>query len=220
MKEIAQARELANYILSLPNFDTAPQERYIYHHMGALIADAILQTGVNYKTIVKPRIRRILREFPDATTSSVFYTILSYHGADKVLNWRHAEKPRRAQALTGFLVQNGIETEGQLKTWLLSPSHCALLLDMRGIGPKTVDYLKILVGCEEVAVDRHVRAFVVQSGVKASDYREIKILVCFAADLLGVSRHSLDQAIWSYMTNAVNENAVQVPLLSRQEMYS
>ena len=80
---------------------------------------------------------------------------------------------------------------------------------VRGVGPKTVDYLKTLVGLPAIAVDRHLRTFVSWAGLDLSDYDEISAVLSRAADLLEVHRGSLDHAIWSYVSNSTTRKGYE-----------
>ena len=64
------------------------------------------------------------------------------------------------------------------------------------MGPKTIDYMAILAGANGVAIDRHIEGFIYTAGIARKDYVDARRIVCITADLLGVSRASLDQAIW------------------------
>ena len=202
MDFLSLGQQLADYMLALDGFRVAPEPTGTYEHMGAVVTDAILQAGLNYRTVVTPRVNRVLREYPDARTTSRFLTVLDQNGASIVLNWRHPEKPRRLYALTIFLAASGVETEGDLQAWLLIPENCDALLEIKGIGLKTVDYLKNLVNVPTVAVDRHIRRFIERAGIQCNQYDEIRSIVVCAADLLEVPCSNLDHAIWSYSTNS------------------
>jgi hypothetical protein len=198
MDILADARRVADFIVALDGFTISPRKVQPYDHMGATITDSILQAGVNYRTVVEPRVRRVLQTYPEARTSRAFLSIIERHGACGVLNWRHPEKPRRVYELTSFFVAMNVETEESLRCWMLGADRCEELLKLKGVGPKTVDYLKRFVGISAVAVDRHVRRFIHSAGVRRAAYDEIQMVVAFAADLLKVPRCSLDHAIWLY----------------------
>lgn len=53
-------------------------------------------------------------------------------------------------------------------------------------------------GVESVAVDRHVYEFVSDAGII---YKEAKQIVEYAADMMQISRRTLDYSIWLYMSN-------------------
>jgi hypothetical protein len=194
------AARLCQFICALPGFDVQPRKGTCYAHMGATICDTILQAGMNYRTVVAPRVRRVLCRWPDAATTSRFVAMIEWHGLNDVLLWRNAEKPTRIGQLAVFLQSRGVETEVDSRDWLASDENSASLQAVRGVGPKTVDYFKSLAGLPAVAVDRHVRTFVAWAGIRTTAYNEIRDLVSVAADTLHVGRHDLDHAIWSYVS--------------------
>jgi endonuclease III len=89
-----------------------------------------------------------------------------------------------------------IGTTNELKLWLNRSDARDHLLSLHGIGPKTYDYLCCLVGIDCIAVDRHVRTFANEAGVAITDYDQLKSVVSYAADLLGMSRRDFDAWIW------------------------
>ncbi|RIV25120.1 hypothetical protein DYU11_07320 [Fibrisoma montanum] len=201
MKALINARILADYILNLSNFCiTDREERVSYNHIGALLADVILQSGLNYKHVVFPRVQRILIEYSEYNTTTSFHKLLDENGPRYVINWTHPEKINRIMSVISLLKKYGIRNEDEFKFWLTSEENVEILLALKGIGPKTIDYLKGLLNIPGVAVDRHVKAFIAQAGLRLNDYSEIKKTVEFSADLLGISRSSIDYSIWVYMS--------------------
>jgi endonuclease III len=81
------------------------------------------------------------------------------------------------------------------------------LHSLNGIGPKTVDYIKMLVGIPSVAIDRHVRVFVQAAGLPQTRYAEVQQVVQLAADTLEMNRSSFDWAIWSYVSSGQRPRA-------------
>lgn len=190
------ARLVADYAREL-GADTERQEvRPVYNHMGALLADSVLQAGLNYNSVVRPRVEAILAQFPDCDRTSELVRLVDHGRAASFLNWRHAEKVGRFEALVWFLKDNSIETVSDLELWLHRPEFVSLLREVRGVGPKTVDYIGCLVGLDSVAVDRHVRTFARRVGVVNEDYDFLKSVFCCAADLLSVSRRQFDAWVW------------------------
>jgi endonuclease III len=184
---------------------TAPN--YGYSHMGATLSDAVLQAGLNYKTVVKPRVERLLERYPKATTTTQLMDLLDEYGAEHLLNWGHPEKPARLVAITNFMYVRSIETERCLREWFQSSGSAADLEEIRGVGPKTVDYLKMLAGLSAVAVDRHLASFVHRAGFRSNDYNAIRRVLEGAADRLQVDRTSLDYAIWAHVSGNGGANA-------------
>ena len=186
----------------LPHRERAgPQERY--DHMGALMADAVLQAGLNYRTVVAPRVRNLLQRFPYATSIPTFRSVLLEVGSANVLHWSHPEKPLRLLLLTNFLYDNCVFTSTAFRTWLLIDANCAALAGVRGIGPKTLDYLKCLCGIDTVAVDRHLMRFIAKAGVQSPGYSSVQEILERAAGMMEISKTELDRMIWLSESDAL-----------------
>lgn len=134
METSAKTSLLVQYIASLEQFTYVNYADGNYNHMGATICDAILQAGTKYDTVVRPRIARIRKLYPEATTTSAFLRLLREEGEKKVLDWRDDEKPNRVVGLTEFLIGEGIETEAALSPWLEADENPSLLLHVRAYG--------------------------------------------------------------------------------------
>lgn len=79
-------------------------------HMGAKLADAVLQSGVGYEAFVRARVDRIALNCPSAHTTSGFLMLLRAEGPDKVLKLKAGRKLRTIIELTEYLASQGIET--------------------------------------------------------------------------------------------------------------
>lgn len=201
----ANALRLKEYIDTIDNFQFINPEICPYRdHIGALFTDAILQAGVNYRSVVRPRVESVLIRFPEADTVSAFSSVLDTYGISNVLNWNNAAKLRRMHDLVSFCRLHSIETAPQLTDFLNDKEGEEQLKEIKGIGNKTCDYMKRLLGFDTVAVDRHIREFLLDADILYDDYIEIKEVVEFAADIMGETRQSLDYSIWSYMSNKRN----------------
>lgn len=172
--------------------------RVSYCHMGATICDAGLQAGLNYRNVVAPRVGRVLELWPSASTTSGFLAKSDRYGLFDVLAWRNSEKPNRIVEIARFCQKRGLETEDDLRKWLCQGG--AELLEIRGVGPKTIDYLMILVGLPAVAVDRHARVFLSQAGVEAATYDQCRKILCATAEVLEIHPAILDEAIWQFVS--------------------
>lgn len=126
--------------------------------------------------------------------------LLDEKGANCVLSWKHHEKPKRVVALAEFFARESIETEKELRDWVRSDSNMLSLLSIRGIGPKTADYIKILVGSQTAAVDRHVFSLLKEARIPNTSYDEALEIMNLAADIFGVERTLFDHSIWQYMS--------------------
>ncbi|MCY2924411.1 MAG: hypothetical protein NT031_03080 [Planctomycetota bacterium] len=200
MSVAADAKKLAFFASSLDGFASFVAPRQPYGHMGGTITDTILQAGMNYRTVVQPRVQSLIDEHPEARTTTGFRNLIGFHGLRSLIRWNHPEKPRRIMDITWFLSNEGLDTEDALREWLIRPGNASLLLCLNGVGPKSVDYLKMLVGLPAVAIDRHVRVFVQAAGLRYTQYADVQQIVQLAADNLGMNRNSFDWAIWSYVS--------------------
>lgn len=197
MHYLRKARTLANFINT--NYEIAAHTTIpsrAYNHIGCLLADTVLQSGLNYKTVVLPRVKRIAEKYPEAKTISVFTTLVETVGAENILNWRHFEKPQRLISLLGLINSEGIETVNELSHWILIEKNEEKIMRIKGIGHKTKDYMKMLAGVPEIPIDRHLRRLVIEANIETSSYEEIHSIFINAADLLGLNRSALDWIIW------------------------
>lgn len=198
----ANALRLKEYIDAIDNFRFIEPEICPYsNHIGALFTDAILQAGVNYRSVVRPRVLRVLELYPEAKTVSSFSSILERYGISKVLKWNNVAKLNRLRALISFCASHSIETANDLKLFLNDYEGVEEIKGIKGIGNKTCDYLKRLLGFDTVAVDRHIHGFLEEADIYYNDYHEIKEVVEYAADFMDMARRTLDYSIWMYMSN-------------------
>ncbi len=200
-KNNSKGLQLVNYIKSLDDFEIFTPEGPVYDHMGAILTDAVLQAGMNYKNVVYPRVMKVIEDYPDAITTSSFVEILNSIGTKTVINWKAGNKPLMLDSITRHLLVLKVETVDELRAYLLQPETAEALQEIKGIGPKTVDYLKMLVGIPAIAVDRHIYRFVKKAGIICNGYAETQKVVEAAAMELGLSLSSLDHSIWQYMSN-------------------
>jgi hypothetical protein len=168
--------------------------------MGAVLADSVLQAGLNYVKVVKPRIASILRTFPQATTVNILIEVIEREGSSKFLHWEHREKVSRFDSLVTFLAEAEIDSTCELGEALRDESFRTDVRHVRGVGPKTVDYMACLVGVDCIAVDRHIRDFAEFAGLEDISYDYLRDVFSFAADLLSISRREFDASIWHYQS--------------------
>lgn len=195
---LAEAMKLTEYTRSLSNF-VFQQEIDRYDHMGAMIVDAVLQAGIHYESVVKPRALRVQHDYPSASTTTGFLTLLSQVGAEKLLDFR-GDKPMRVMEVSCFLRYEGVETVNELAVWLGNTDNQVKLKHIKGVKEKTADYMRILAGSETNAIDRHLVNFLHAAKVDFDTYEEASKVVSAAATLLGVSVSHYDHSIWTYMS--------------------
>jgi hypothetical protein len=198
---------VAARVKRLPGFPDFPPFERAYEHMGALLTDAGLQAGIGYKSTVVPRVRRILAQWPDATTTTTFLGRVQNEGLNDVLSWSDPEKPRRITALTELLKSRRVDNIDELASWLDEPSSRELLTSIRGIGDKTADYIANLAGRPTAAVDRHLITFVSGSGVDTASYDAVYQLLAAVATQLALDLGALDRVIWKSVEDGTYANA-------------
>jgi hypothetical protein len=147
---------------------------------------------------------RIQRLFPESATLTGTTKIVESGAVGDFLLWKHGEKVERFTRLYRLFEAYQLEDASCLRQWLKLRSCRVELLQIKGIGPKTVDYLGCLVGIDSVAVDRHIRGFARQAGVEVKDYDALKSVFCCAADLLGSSRRDFDAWVWTKASQATS----------------
>jgi len=190
----ADARQLARFVATLEGFrfvDPGPA----YDHMGALLTDAVLQAGMRYETVVK-RVMCIKRD-ESARTTTGFLDALKADGAERLLHW-HGRKIATIEELARMLAEERVEEVKDLKRWLASLENVERLDSIHGVGPKTIDYVRILAGCEANAPDVRIRAFLERAGIPPWGYEKARSVVAEAARLLGVAERTLDHSIWAF----------------------
>jgi endonuclease III len=194
-----EAKVLVQYIRSLTDLQFVGPE-VPYGHMGATITDAMLQPGVRYDTVVWPRVKNLLEQYPEAKTTSGFLKLTKKVDIKTLVNWKSSEKPNRILGVLDFFNKEGIETEAELRLWLDKKGNLEKLDTLRGIGNKTMDYFKILSGIPAVAVDRYLSRFVEQAGITGKTYSEARDIISLAAEQIGVDKSTLDHSIWKYLS--------------------
>lgn len=206
-KSLLNAQKLINYInITSHKFEQVTQ-RIPYFHMGATITDAILQAGLSYKSVVYPRILNLLTKYSDYKTTCDFIILMQTIPLSNLINWENELKLSRITNLSYFFYENKIENENDLAKWLHHEKNINKLFKINGIGPKTIDYLKMLSGNQAISIDRHLFKYLELAGVVVKSYNEAHKIFSLAAEMLNVTQYELDRKIWTYMSeNNVNKN--------------
>jgi hypothetical protein len=206
LSHLEMARRVADYAYERGASTIAPVARSVPDHLGAVLADSILQAGVNYRSVVKTRVERILLLFPEAATLGGILLFVKEDAVEHFLLWKHEEKVGRFVRLVCLLEKFGILNTHDLLGWLHTDNHRESLLAVPGIGPKTVDYLCCLMGMDCIAIDRHLRVFARDAGVDTGDYDQLKLIISYAADLLDIPRREFDSWIWNTISLKSNRS--------------
>ena len=185
-----------------------PTRRPPQKHVGAIIADAILQVGHRWKTHVGPRVQRLRNNYPGAETISGLSHVLDTRGARELLDWNGKDEQERLRRTVDFFQHERIQTFDDLRKWLESDINRDRLLtkcprdDKAGIpriGNATADYYRVLAAMPDaVKVDSLVKEFLVDAGIDVRKYKynELRTIVQLAAARLGTRPLDLDGAIW------------------------
>jgi len=193
---VAEARRIADYASSVGIHKTHFYCRDTYNHIGAVLADVVLQAGLNYFNVVRPRVMNIIDSFPDMNCVVNLVEMVNSQQTPFFLSWQHAEKIQRFERLVIFLHNNNINYIDELRVLLMNNNFCSRLLKLNGIGPKTIDYMSCLVGLDCIAVDRHIRSFAKRAGIEINNYHFLKLVFSYAADMLSISRREFDSWVW------------------------
>jgi len=194
-----KAAKLAEFIRGLSDFRIVTEFDGNYQNLGATIADAVLQANMRYETHVRPRIKRIREMFPAAATMTGLKQTLLERTTSEFLDWRGMDRVKRFDDIVRLFAHENIETEDDLRDWLMNEKNLVKLGKIQGIGPKTIDYFKILTGIQTCAIDRRLLDFLNQADIEVSSYEEAKAIVNLAADTMEVQRAYFDHSIWKHM---------------------
>ncbi|MER7533832.1 hypothetical protein ABTX77_03460 [Streptomyces sp. NPDC097704] len=171
-------------------------------HMGAVICDVSFQARRKYESTIRPRLLRLQSEWPDAVTVRGFQARLATEDLAVAMDFNSPGRVATAHAITELLASRGVDTRDDLHEWLGRQDNRAALRAVKGVGPKSVDYIGNLVGRSHVAVDVHLRAFAAAAGVAGLSYEELRAAYEEAAALLGHEPGGLEHAVWRFKAQA------------------
>lgn len=213
MLEIESAMEkVLDLFESIPNKYEYIAQKTPYYNMGATLTDAVLQAGMNYKNVVYPRVYNILTKFSEFTTTCDFIILFQTIPIERIMQWKNINKQETVCKLAWFLYDMKIQTEDDLAKWLEIDENSEALLKIKGVGLKTVDYLKLLAGLQAIPIDRHMFQFLALAGVVTSSYKEASRILRETAKQLKIGESVLDKTIWNYMSKMDKNNNFQSSL--------
>lgn len=201
ISKLVNARKIVNFIENEDSFILISNKSCYYsHHIGAVIVDSVLQAGLNYKTVVAPRVNNLVNNFPEEVSLSHFIRLIEENKLEAIIKWNHPQKLERIWSVIDFCNKHQIETSEELLDFLVKPQNKPKFLSIKGIGFKTYDYILNLLNADVVAVDRHVFKFVENLGLPSNNYENVKTMIEYAADLMNIPRNVIDYSIWTYMS--------------------
>lgn len=185
-------------------------QRTPYYNMTATLTDSVLQAGMNYKKVVFPRICNILDKYADYRTTCDFIILFQTIPIEEIIQWKNKRKQITICELAWFLYKNKINTEDELAKWISDDINAKKLLEISGIGRKTIDYLKLLSGQQAIPIDRHMFQFLELAGIKTDDYIKASIILKETASFLHTNESVLDKTIWEYMSDKKNTKQISL----------
>lgn len=171
-------------------------------HMGAVICDASFQARRKYESTIRPRILQLQAAWPDAATVRGFRRRLATEDLAVAMKFSSPRRVATAQGIADLLAGSGVDTRDDLYAWLDDEANRVILQKVKGVGPKTVDYIGNLVGRSQVAVDVHLRAFAADAGVSGLKYEQLRAAYEQTAALLGQEPGGLEHAVWRFKSQA------------------
>lgn len=190
---------LTKYFFENKNRFNSITQRKPYYHMGATIVDTVLQAGMNYTYVVYPRVKELLAKYSDYKSTCDFIILFQTIPLKKLIRWNNKKKLDLITELSWFFYNNKIENENELSEWLNVEENILRLISINGIGPKSIDYLRMLSGKKAIPVDRHLFKFLEMANILVKSYEEASYIYEKAAQQLGLELYELDGKIWSYM---------------------
>lgn len=213
MNQSKEINKLVNYIEGHNEFIIVKSNVCFYNnHLGAVLTDIILQAGLNYKSVVLPRVMYVFNNFNEAKNLKGLIETLKKVEIAEFLSWKNQVKIDRFNNVIDYLSINNINTTFELVEHLNCKINVEKFLNLNGIGNKTVDYFLKLMHVETIAVDRHIINFLNQAEVEFNSYHGAKRIVEYTADILDVSRRDIDYSIWNYMSEKSKQYSLEFSL--------
>lgn len=176
-----------------------------WDHMGAIIADAVLQQRNRYEPTVRSRVESIISDWPDAKTTSGLQKRIAAGGLAEVIRWTGEDRLHEVEEIADVLSELGIETHDELSAALSSDPRRtevrAALGKVKHVGPKTLDYFDILVGYSGTAIDDRIRCVADYAGIHDLSYDHLHTVIEEAAESHDWDLRNLDYALWQWGGN-------------------
>ncbi len=185
-------------------------QRTPYYNMAATLTDSVLQAGMNYKNVVYPRVYNILNRYSSFKTTCDFIILFQTIPIEEIIQWKNKRKQDTICNLAWYLYNCNVNTEVDLAEWIMDERNAESLLEIGGVGRKTVDYMKLLSGQQAIPIDRHMFQFLEIAGVLTSDYKEASIILRKAASVLEIGESVLDKTIWKYMSGKKTTGQISI----------
>lgn len=211
MSNSIEINKLVEYIENHQHFNIIKSNSCFYNnHLGAVLTDIVLQAGLNYKSVVLPRVLNVFKNYNSAHDLKGLLNVIENIGINSFLMWNNETKINRFNNVLDYLIENKINTTFELVEHLNDCKNIEHLLSINGIGNKTIDYFLKLMHVETIAVDRHIIGFLNKANVNFSNYHNAKKIVEYTADILDISRRDIDYSIWFHMSEKSHQQTLQL----------
>lgn len=200
MTSITHATALCEYLQS-QGITTPEPVKQGWPHVGGILIDAVLQPRRSYEKVVRPRVLHVIDTYPDAATTSGFIDLIKQHDLKDVMQYQSDTRARIAHDLATDFLSHKLETVEDVRTCFQTPNAKALLIGdlrrIRGVGPKTINYLGILVGDpHSFAIDTRIYKVLRAAGVPRLSYGQAEKVMRETASQLGWPVGALDATLW------------------------
>lgn len=195
------ADKLLTY-LDANGVDASTQVTRGWDHLGAVIVDAALQRRQRYKGTVEPRVRELIAAWPDAETAAGFRARINDGGLGRVIRWKSEDRLIQINEILHVFEAELINTVSDLREHFASPIRRAdlrkALRSVKHVGPKTLDYIEILIGNHSaVAIDVRIQKVASKAGITNHAYSHLSDVIHAAAAKRGWRPGDLDAVLWN-----------------------
>lgn len=183
----------------------------IYNHVGAIIVDSVLQAGLNYRTVVYPRVHKVIEKYATFSDVHGFIELINIFGLNRLINFNNKRKNLLIIEILNLMDDEGVVSFSDFQEWLTKEVNLIKLRELKGIGNKTIDYMKKLSGIDSIPMDRHLLNFLSKANINDLDYYKSQNIYTSAAKRLGVNLVTIDATVWNFMANrkALNISKIQ-----------
>lgn len=186
-------------IHALPEFIGHEIEHGRYNHIAATLTDMALQPHLKkYPSQVKPVVNRLLVEYPQCARCDVFVAMMEETSPKYFLNLSDGQRARQIYSLARWFSETGVISENDLANWLRNPENEKELKKQRGVTPRQIDYLRLLMGEETFPIDRPMEFILNRAGLDALPAEEAKMVCLEAAARLDFTPRQFYLNIWFY----------------------
>lgn len=194
-KEIKRVNDICKIL-----FKNSCKNTYKQNHRDSflvLIADSVLQQGMNYTYFVLPRLKHIKTTYSNINLVSKIPINNEY--IEKILQVKNKRKTHMFREIIAIFHKEKIDTYTDIVKWLNNKNNHEKLLNIHGFGDKTLDYMLNLFGYQTIPIDRHVYSFLKICDINTNDYKVASNVVNHVAENNEFCKITFDKEIWNYV---------------------